>query len=180
MEEAAARLARQVASADFIVMNKCDIAAPETLAAVRAWIALQAPATPVFETSDAVVPPELTRGLSVDRVSSIGERPHSHATQFDTWSAQPAAPFQAGALRAWLKAVPAGVLRLKGIVATDEHGWAEIQFAGRHGSIRKATGEPVGGAAVVAIGLRGRLPVHELRSTFEARSSASPASAAGH
>jgi hypothetical protein len=61
------------------------------------------------------------------------------------------------------------VLRLKGIVRTDEHGWAELQFAGRHGWLRKARVAPEAGAMVVAIGLRGRLPVAALAEAFADR-----------
>ena len=68
----------------------------------------------------------------------------------------------ASALRKLLREMPGRVLRLKGIVRTDELGWAELQFAGRHGSLRKALGAPPADAAVVAIGMRGRLPVQAL------------------
>lgn len=55
--------------------------------------------------------------------------------------------------------MPEGVLRLKGIVCTDEMPWAELQLSGRHGSFRPALRAPDGGkAGIVAIGLRGRLP----------------------
>ena len=67
--------------------------------------------------------------------------------------------------------MPAGVLRLKGIVRTDEHGWAELQFAGRHGSLRKALAAPASGAAVVAIGLRQQLPADALGAVFDQASS---------
>ncbi|MEO6031750.1 MAG: hypothetical protein ABIP61_07590, partial [Burkholderiaceae bacterium] len=44
--------------------------------------------------------------------------------------------------------------------------WSEIQFAGRHGSLRKALA-PRDGAALVAIGLRGQLPTAQLSALFE-------------
>jgi hypothetical protein len=65
--------------------------------------------------------------------------------------------------------MPVGVLRLKGLLPTDEHDWAELQFAGRHGSLRPARNPPGNGqAAVVAIGLSGRLPREQLQSAFQA------------
>ena len=93
----------------------------------------------------------------------------NHGGQFETASWQPQTIFQADALRVLLRAMPSGVLRLKGLVRTDSHGWAEIQFAGRHGSLRKALAAPAGGAAVVAIGLRGKLPKAALDAVFEAQ-----------
>ena len=103
-----------------------------------------------------------------------GHRGHHHGEpdhggQFETASWQPQSVLQADALRALLRAMPPGVLRLKGLVRTDSHGWAELQFAGRHGSLRKALSAPAGGAAVVAIGLRGRLPRAQLDAVFDLR-----------
>lgn len=99
--------------------------------------------------------------------------PHAHSPDhgalFDTWSCRPAQTFEAVALRIWLAATPPGLLRLKGVLRTLDAdrrtGWSELQFAGRHGALRR-TAKPTGGAALVAIGLRGRLPVAALRSVF--------------
>jgi hypothetical protein len=90
-----------------------------------------------------------------------------HLGLFETWSCRPNRVLPAEALRDWLRSRPAGVLRLKGLVRTDEHGWAEIQFAGRQGALRRARVEPRAGAAVVAIGLRGRLPAAALARLFD-------------
>jgi G3E family GTPase len=90
-----------------------------------------------------------------------------HAALYETWSCRPTATFAASALRALLRAMPAGVLRLKGIVRSDEHGWSELQFAGRHGSLRRALAAPAeGAAALVAIGLTGALPRAALDAAF--------------
>lgn len=86
---------------------------------------------------------------------------------FETWSCRPDALFSVERLRALLHSMPAGVLRLKGLVRTDTLDWAEIQFAGRHGSLRR-TRPPAGGVAVVAIGLRTRLPVAALSAALDA------------
>ena len=90
-----------------------------------------------------------------------------HGRLFETWACRPNRAPPAGGLRDWLRSRPAGVLRLKGLVRTDEHGWAEIQFAGRQGALRRARVEPRAGAAVVAIGLRGRLPAAALARLFD-------------
>ena len=60
--------------------------------------------------------------------------------------------------------MPAGVLRLKGFVRTGDDEWHEWQFAGRHGSLRRLAQAPACGAAVVAIGLKGQLPVVALEA----------------
>ncbi len=64
--------------------------------------------------------------------------------------------------------MPAGVLRLKGLVRSDEHGWSELQFAGRHGSVRRTVAPLDAVAAVVALGLRDRLPRAALQQAFAA------------
>ncbi|MEO6972218.1 MAG: GTP-binding protein [Rhodoferax sp.] len=95
----------------------------------------------------------------------------AHGTLFDTWLCRPARVFSSAALRDWLKETPPGVLRLKGVLRTgtdgSDTGWSELQFAGRHGTLRRASA-PAAGAALVAIGLRGQLPTAALSATFDA------------
>jgi G3E family GTPase len=172
-------LERQLLSADLIVVNHCDQTDEEQRAQVRTWIATVAGDTPVYETAQAVVPLAMLSGLALPEAAAAPQAPppHDHAhdhvhddpahgDQFDTWSCRPARVFPAAELRALLRDMPAGVLRLKGILRTDDHGWVELQFAGRHGSLHKAVAAPAGAAAVVAIGLHQRLPSQTLESVF--------------
>jgi G3E family GTPase len=174
-------LKRQIAAADLLVVNKTDLVDGAELERVHAWLESLAGATPRFATRHGDVPLALLtsaalsasgdgcarQGLRRDRGPDQGQaHDHrydaDHGAVFDTWSAQPKEPFLAAALRRLLREMPTGVLRLKGMVRTDEHGWAELQFAGRHGSLRKALAAPSAGAAVIAIGMHGRLPVQAL------------------
>lgn len=174
-------LERQLKAADLIVLNKTDLVDEHERLRVREWITTVVGLLPVFETSQAVVPLPLLSGIALpgsrlpqgvesdcghadhDHVHHQG---HDHAEMFETWSSRPVAAHSAQALRIALKNMPAGVLRLKGIVCTDEHGWSELQFSGRHGSLRKAIAAPTGGAALVAIGLRQQLPREALDMLF--------------
>lgn len=182
-------LERQLKAADLVVINKTDLANDDQRRRVRDWVAAVAGPTPLFETSQAVVPRPMLTGAAlppeahaggaqacdhVHDADAPGHAPHDHGELFDTWSQRPARMLSAPALRALLRSMPVGVLRLKGIVQTDEHGWAELQFAGRHGSLRKAAGAPASGAALVAIGLRGRLPAATLDAAFGASAEAAP------
>ncbi|MEO8279767.1 MAG: CobW family GTP-binding protein [Ideonella sp.] len=187
---------RQVRAADWLLLNKSDLVDAAQLMAVHAWLDQQARDTPRFETREARLPTILlpvllgrpiahTSGVDARRppepagVSCEHGHDHSHADghhdhhdgpdhseQFETASWQPQNLVAADRLRSLLRAMPAGVLRLKGLLRTDSHDWAEIQFAGRHGSLRKALSAPANGAAVVAIGLRGKLPKAELDAVF--------------
>ncbi|MCW5237990.1 GTP-binding protein [Verminephrobacter eiseniae] len=100
-------------------------------------------------------------------------QPHApaHGALFQTWSARPQAVIPVATLRAWLLDMPPGVLRLKGLLRTGGAApgeqWTEVQYAGRHGWLRKASAAPgPAGAGVVAIGLRGQLPEDALARFF--------------
>ena len=178
-------LARQLKSADLVVLNKADIASADALAAAKAWVEASAPGTPCIETTEAAVPLALLSGLPQSALAPHACGPdcehdhdHDHGSPdhgaiFQTWSAQPEATIPAATLRAWLREMPPGVLRLKGLLRTG-HGaggdeWSEVQYAGRHGSLRRAA-PPSGlaSAGVVAIGLQGQLPEKMLKEFFAA------------
>ncbi|CAN5241248.1 GTP-binding protein [soil metagenome] len=173
-------VARQLAAADLLVVNKCDQVSEVELIALRAWLDARAPNVPRYETAQSRVPAELLgaplqlRAVGCADCADRGAHDHAlhttalHGELFDTWSLQDTPVFQAKALRALLKSMPRGVLRLKGLVRTDEHTLAELQFAGRHGSLRAACGPSSAVAnTLVAIGLRGGLPVSDLVYAFD-------------
>ncbi|MEO6269728.1 MAG: GTP-binding protein, partial [Lautropia sp.] len=168
-------------------LNKTDLVSAGELAEVRAWLEGVVGGAPVLETVAARVPPILLGGLALSpadggRAPGSPGRHHDcdqehvhdggspdHPAQFDTWSSRPDGILRAADLRRLLRDMPAGVLRLKGLLRTDEHGWSELQFAGRHGSLRRADAVPAAGLpALVAIGLRGRVPVSALAAAFDA------------
>lgn len=171
---------RQLRAADLLVLNKCELPDSQALQALRQWLDIEAPGTPRFETTQARVPAQLL-GMARHtgpRQPRLGQAPRlvkpvDHSRTFDTWALEDAPVFSARALRALLKAMPRGVLRLKGLVRTDEHARAELHFAGRHGSLRAA---PLGAASaptdahdtLVAIGLQGQLPVAALNTALRA------------
>jgi G3E family GTPase len=178
-------LMRQLRAAGMLFINHCDRCDDADLEKLRTWLDSLLPGTPRFECVEAKVPLALLAACGPDVGHAEARRAwrplcncacaeltkldmHSlecarvqHDELFETWSLSSTAVFDARALRALLRAMPRGVLRLKGLLRTDAHGWSELQFAGRHGSLRPANdiGE-IDAAAVVAIGLRRQLP-HE-------------------
>ena len=183
---------RQLKAADLIVVNKIDLVADGERAALQVWIESIAGPVPQFQTIDAELPLALLSGLALP--SAVGHVHHAgcghdpahehgpdHGALFDTWSCRPERVFGTSALRAWLRDTPGGLLRLKGVLRTVEAdgslGWSELQFAGRHGALRRANA-PRDGAALVAIGLRDRLPTASLSGFFEDRGEASARQAA--
>ena len=144
-------LARQLTSAGLVVINHCDLATPEQLAQVRAWVHRVAPEAPVFETHQGEVPLALLSGLALNAAHQVQQAQHdhdhcthehdhdhhpahdhahdhthdtpAHGEQFETWSCQPDKVFSVLALQTWLKQSQPGLLRLKGFVrAQNKHG----------------------------------------------------------
>jgi G3E family GTPase len=166
-------LQRPLAHADLVVLNHADRASAVELADARLWVAQdaaarKAAAAPVLDAEQAAIPVALL-DAALYRPQGGGLRAPlaDHGRRFEAWTQQPTGRFDETRLRAWLRTLPAGVLRLKGrlpLTGTPQNpaAWAELQFAGRHGTLRHCqTGRPAD-AAVVAIGLVGQLPVPAL------------------
>lgn len=169
-------LERQIDAADLLLVNKVDLVEAPAQAALSQWLRQQAPGVAQLAVRDAALPLTwIDPGLpSRVRARSAVAHDHAHAHDhphhgevFEGWSVQPQGVFRAEALRSALACMPEGVLRLKGLLLTDTLGWSEWQFAGRHGSLRRALAEPCAGAGVVAIGLKGRLSGVELEQLME-------------
>ena len=175
-------LQRPLAHADLVVLNHADRAGAGRVAAARQWVvqdaaARQAVPPPVVCTTQAALPVSLlTAALYQPHGGGLQTAPADHGRVFETWQAQPAGAFDPVRLRAWLRSLPAGVLRLKGRLPLTRAAsapaapaeWAELQFAGRHASLRRGPQRPGDVAAVVAIGLAGQLPADALAAGLQA------------
>ena len=161
----ASTVERPLACADLLVINKTEAAGAGALHAVRRWARSHAPGTPMLETADGSVPPmpaddwrPAHAGAAAPCCAQGAQHAHhDHGGLFDACLLAAPGAYCASALRERLRTLPAGVLRLKGWLRTDEMGWAELQFAGRHGVLAPAPA-PAAGAALVAVGLHGELP----------------------
>ena len=163
-------LTRQLARADLVVLNQTDRASADAWARSRQQVQRIAPHAPCVETQQAQVDPAtllLPRAATTNRhlPPDVPSPDPNHAAQYSTWAAQPRVELEVNALRAGIAALAPQLLRLKGWVRTDRHGWTEIQLAGRHVDLRPARVPPAQ-AAVVAIGLSGRLPHAALQALF--------------
>lgn len=176
----------QLAAADVVVLNKMDGRQPDP--ELDAWIAGHAGKAPIFHATNAEVPLTLLTGIAAASMGNPCARHGAgcacdapdHGGLFESMQLDVAdAVFDADAVRALLRNMPGGVLRLKGLVQTNDLGRCEVQFAGKHGSVRRRAGPPPADArdtrdtrvaqdALVAIGLRGTLPRHALAAAWQA------------
>ncbi len=176
-------LTRPLAHADLVLLNHADRASAADLAAALAWVQADAaqrgqPVPPVLQTSHARLPLALLHDpLYQPHGGGLGRQAADHGAQFQAWQAQPAGLFDEARLRTWLRALPAGVLRLKGWLplaggshspAPGSQRWLALQWAGRHAQVRRLAAAPAAGAALVAIGLAGQLPAGALAAGLQA------------
>jgi G3E family GTPase len=174
-----------------VVLNHADRASAAQLAAARHWVAQDAAARqaappPVLCTEQAALPVSLlAAALYQPHGGGLRAAPVDHGQVFEAWQQQPAGRFDPARLLGWLRDLPPGVLRLKGrlplagladasatatgtATPTAITDWAELQFAGRHATLRRGPPRPGDTAAVVAIGLAGRLPAQALLAGLQA------------
>jgi G3E family GTPase len=158
-------LVRQLMAADVVVLNKRDLAGNSRL---REEIGRMVPGALVLEAAHAAVPLEALTGFAAARMLDAERMPSaaphaSHSSQFESVSVAWEGRYSAAHLRTLLARMPAGVLRAKGLVGTDEADASVLQFCGRHGSLRPLEGARAAiPGQVVAIGLAGKLPARAL------------------
>jgi G3E family GTPase len=181
-------LQRQLQAADVLVLNKLDLVDEPTLTAVEALLAAQAPGVAVVPSTQGRVPISVLSAcakLTIDpnhdlpcshsaeclhpHPVSTTQEANLHTNQFETWSAHPIDQRSFEDWRDSLEALPTGILRLKGVVATHKQGWLEVQRVGRRLQLRPTPNAPTANQAVlVAIGLRGHLPLAALEGLASA------------
>jgi G3E family GTPase len=108
---------RQLASADVIVLNKCDLVDANDLSALRAHVAH--PGARVLEAAHADVPLEVVLGVEPHEAERSGEHDAAaadHTDGFATWSWSSTTPLSYEAVRQVLGSLPAGVFRAKGFL----------------------------------------------------------------
>ncbi|MGE8631131.1 CobW family GTP-binding protein [Achromobacter denitrificans] len=164
-------LERQLRAADLLVLNKTDLAPPQELAALRAWLDGMTGGAPLIEATEGRVD---LRYL-LDEAAAPPVAPHSchgpdcahpahHAMAqddpghpFESWLWRAPALLDADRLADRLRRLPRQLLRAKGWVRTDRHGLVLVQLAGRRVRYDARAAPPAGlrEPALVLIGLRG-------------------------
>lgn len=155
----------QVAAADVLVLNKCDLVSAAEIDSLRSELQACAPRATQIETAGAQLPYGELLGLTVDAAlrsddvapdESIGDAPGGtrhiaatsppdslrtdhdlHARQFATRTLRSPSPVSAALLRGALGGLPRSVLRAKGFVRLDEapDAWQLVQVVGSRWSL---------------------------------------------
>ena len=121
---------QQARIADLVLLNKCDIAAPESRQLLERDIADMAPAARIYPTAQAEIPAAilfeprtLTAGLAAlqDHGHTHDDRAHDHVTDalphgFSMRAWQITGPLQLEAFTNFVRDLPHGIYRAKGIL----------------------------------------------------------------
>lgn len=147
-----ATMKRQIASADLILLNKCDLVAAAELEATKAWLSALVPNVPVIETTEARIGAEIILGLSAHPHAG-GKDPavsHDHPHGISSWSIRLKEGLSRDAFLRFAGNIPPEVLRAKGFVPfRDEDGGLQVfQLVGRRWTL-----VPAGFASAAAPGI---------------------------
>ena len=146
----------QLRYADFVLLNKCDVAAPQRADAVEEKIRELAEGARIVRTIRARVPLALILGVgafAADR--RLREHGHDHiaADGFDAVSFASDRNFSADGFQGFLQGLPANVFRAKGVLAIDGSSRRQLfHLVGRRFTLDEAPAELTGGSRLVLIG----------------------------
>ena len=183
---------RQVGFADMLILNKVDLAGPEQVKKVRAWLDENFNRLRIVETNYCEVPYEILLGVGRFDPSRAGlhshgvelgcadstchddshdhHGQHDHSKVFSTWSYETDEPLSLEALRETTRRLPGSVYRAKGVVYTTDapQQRAVLQVVGRRVdiSLEEDWGERARRTQIVAIGAAGGIDASLLERTF--------------
>jgi G3E family GTPase len=184
----------QVGFADMLILNKVDLAGPEEVGKVRAWLEEHFNRLRIVETNYCEVPYEVLLGVGrFDPARVPGsdaceygcsepgchddDHTHDHSTVFSTWSYETDRPLALEALREGMRRLPGTVYRAKGVVYTTEapQRRAVLQVVGRRVdiSLEEDWGPRTPRTQIVAIGAAGGIDASQLEAIVTACVSAS-------
>jgi len=170
-DEAMPTVEHQLAAADLIVLTKCDEASAAQQRLARERLAVRCPTTPVVTAVHGDLPADVVLGQHNTRDPRLeAPSPWDHAASFESWSLQSALPLDTLRTRAFLDALPAGLLRAKGVLhLTHEPARRHVyQRVGRRSSLvpEASWGQECPGSSLVLIGLPGCVDGAQLQREF--------------
>ena len=153
-------ITRQLAAADLVILNRCDLVGAEARDETVRWAEGEAPNGRVVPAERSVVPAELVLGLrgGRERVSTVLRTPGGVAASVLYESLELTSDHAVDVERVAraLTAPGSGVLRAKGCLRDKDGRLVILQVVGRRAEITDAPAGATPGT-LVAIGLRGQL-----------------------
>ncbi len=144
---------RQLAEADLILLNKCDLAGDADTA--EAWLGEAAPEVRVVRTVQSDAPIDIVLGAWTGRAAlPAGGGPFDHTHGYMTAAFDPPAGAEPEALARILADPAHGLLRAKGFMRRPGGGMAAIQTVGNRWSVSDA--QPDAPDGLICIGLEGQ------------------------
>lgn len=177
---------RQLRAADLLVLNKIDLAGEDELAALRGWLRDASDGAPILEAREGRVDLRCLTGEAAALHAGYTGADHvcgphcGHSAghldlpepdhPFQGWLWRAPALLDADRLAACLRRLPREVLRAKGWVRTDRHGWVLVQLAGRRVRFDTQARPPASldGPALVLIGMREGIDIDDVSSGLSA------------
>src|SRR5271169_4175831 len=178
----------QVGFADMLILNKVDLAGPEQVAKVRAWLDDHFNRLRIVETNYCEVPYEILLGVGrfdparagldshavghscTDPTCHDDHHGHDHSKVFSTWSYETDQPLALEALRETMRKLPGTVYRAKGVVysADTPQRRAVLQVVGRRVdiSLQDEWGGRTPRTQIVVIGAAGCIDASLMEKTF--------------
>ena len=155
---------RQLAEADLILLNKCDLAGDAV--AVEAWLGETAAAARVLRTVRSEAPIDIVLGAWTDRAAlPAAGGPFDHTHGYATAALDPPEGAGPEALARILADPAHGLLRAKGFMPRPGGGTAAIQTVGNRWTVSEAPADAPAG--LVCIGLEARTDFTALRRAID-------------
>ena len=143
---------RQLAAADLIILNKCDLLDDYDQEEVRAWLAERAPEATIIKARRAQIAPELLLGIDHRDHGPGHQHGHGHEEAFRAVAVSLEEPLDEAAFLHAMEALPPSVLRAKGIIRLAGRGGRHIfQRVGQRHEISDA-GPATSGDRLVFLG----------------------------
>lgn len=153
-------ITRQLAAADLVILNRCDLVSEATRDETLRWVESEASSGRVVPAEHCAVPAELVLGLhhGGDRASTVLRTPGGVAASllYESVSLPPDGPVDVERLARALTTPTSGVLRAKGFLQDKDGRLVILQVVGRRFGIAAAPADATPGTLVV-IGLKGQL-----------------------
>jgi G3E family GTPase len=146
----------QLRYADFVLLNKCDLAAPEQVDAVEKEIRALAESARILRTTHAQIPLPLILGTGLARGNHLAHgHAHDHlaADGFEAVSFASDRAFSADEFQAFLETLPPNVFRAKGVLRIEGNDRHHLfHLVGRRFTLDEAPADLAGRNRLVLIG----------------------------